>query len=222
MLAVGVLQHCIAGTRVVVPAPVRLQVHRAQFPLAKRVVDAGGKPPVLFFHADLEPELDQDDATIDDFPLNSRAQLQKTLAYLFVHETHDTFDAGAVVPAAVEDHDFAGGGEVLDETLNVQLRLLTLRWRRQRDDAKGACAYTFCYGLDGAALAGRISAFKHEDDLQPFGFHPFLQMAKLDLELPKLLVVELPLHLAVGILVALALGHETCLGLASIVAIGTD
>src|SRR4029077_5356590 len=110
MLAVGVLQHRIAGARVVVPTPVRLQVHWAQLPLAKRVEDAGGKPPILLFHADLEPELDQDDATIDDFPFDSRAQLQKALAYLLVHETHDAFDAGAVVPAAVEDHDFAGGG----------------------------------------------------------------------------------------------------------------
>ena len=78
---------------------------------------------------------------------------------------------------------------MLDETLNVQLRLLTLRWRRQRDDAKGARTHTFCYGLDGAALARRVTSFKHDDDLQPFGFHPFLQMAELDLKLPKLLFV---------------------------------
>src|SRR5262249_32426258 len=157
MLAVGVLQHCIAGTRVVVPAPIRLQIHRAQFPLAKRVVDARGKPSVLFFHADLEPELDQDDATIDDFSFNRRAQLQKMLRYLLVHETHDAFDARAVVPAAVEDHDFAAGGEVLDEALNVQLRLLTIRWRRQRDDAQGARPHTLFYGLDGAALSPPIT-----------------------------------------------------------------
>jgi hypothetical protein len=48
-------------------------------------------------------------------------------------------------------------------------------------------------------------------------------MAKLDLKLSKLLFIELPLHLAVGFLVALALGHaELPSASPSIVGMGTD
>src|SRR5262245_31278071 len=74
--------------------------------------------------------------------------LQKALAHLLVHEAHDAFDAGAVVPAAVEDHDFAAAGELLDVTLHVQLRLLTFRRRRQRNDAKDTRTHPFGQSLD--------------------------------------------------------------------------
>ena len=44
----------------------------------------------------------------------------------------------ARVPAAIEDHDLATGRKVLDVPLRVELGLLPLRRRRQRDDAKHA------------------------------------------------------------------------------------
>ena len=49
-------------------------------------------------------------------------------------EAHHVFDAGPVVPAAVEDHDLAGRGKVLDVALHVELRLLAVRGRGQRDE----------------------------------------------------------------------------------------
>jgi hypothetical protein len=52
-----------------------------------------------------------------------------------VDEVHDAFDAGAVVPAAVENDDLAGRGELLDVTLGEHLRFLALRRRGQRDHA---------------------------------------------------------------------------------------
>jgi len=55
-----------------------------------------------------------------------------------VNKTHDAFNASAVVPAAVEDRDFAGGWEVLDEAASLadvgvidgSILLLTFRRRR--------------------------------------------------------------------------------------------
>ena len=55
-------------------------------------------------------------------------------------EAHDVFDAGAVVPAAVEDHDLAAGRKVLDVALHVHLALLAVGRRRQRHDAEDARA----------------------------------------------------------------------------------
>ena len=51
-------------------------------------------------------------------------------------ETHDPLDAGAVVPAAVEDHDLATRREVRQVALDVHLRLLALGRRRERHDAE--------------------------------------------------------------------------------------
>jgi hypothetical protein len=41
-------------------------------------------------------------------------------------KTHDALDAGAVVPGAVEQDDFAAGGQVGRVTLKVPLRALAL------------------------------------------------------------------------------------------------
>ena len=52
-------QHLVPGAREVVPAPVRLEVHRAQLPYFAAVVDTRFKTPSLLFLTDLEPILNQ-------------------------------------------------------------------------------------------------------------------------------------------------------------------
>ena len=83
-----------------------------------------------------------------------------------VNVSHNAFDAGAVVPAAVEDHDFAGRGEMLDVTLEEHLCLFAVRRRRKRHHTKDAGANPFGQRLDCAALAGSIAPLEHYDDLQ--------------------------------------------------------
>ena len=72
---------------------------------------------------DLQPDLDQRDAAIDDVFLDLRAELQETLMLLLGAKSHDVFDAGAVVPAAIEDDDLAGRRKLLDIALHEHLRL---------------------------------------------------------------------------------------------------
>jgi hypothetical protein len=109
-------------------------------------------------------------------------------------EAHDVFDAGAVVPAAVKDDDFAGCRKMLDIPLHEHLCLLAIGRRRQRDNPEHARAHPLGDGLDGTALAGRVAALEYDDDPQPFLFHPVLQAAKLNLQLAQLLLVGLSLH----------------------------
>ena len=59
-----------------------------------------------------------------------RRQLQEFLVFLRRAEAHDVLDAGAIVPAAVEDHDLAGRGEPLQIALDVELALLAVGGRR--------------------------------------------------------------------------------------------
>src|ERR1700716_2271919 len=111
VIGVGMLEHHVARPRVVVPAPVGLDVHGAQLPLADRIVDSRLEAFLLLLLADLQPDLDEPDAAVDDELLDERTELKKALVLLGRAEAHDVFDAGPVVPAPVEDHDLATGGK---------------------------------------------------------------------------------------------------------------
>ena len=127
----------------------------------------------------------------------SGQRLEKALHLLGARKSHDVFNARPVVPAPVENDDFAGGGKTLDVALDIHLRFFTIGRRRQRHKPKDARAHSLSYGFDRAALAGGVAAFEQNDDALPLRFHPILHVTKLDLELAQLLFVELSLHLAV-------------------------
>ena len=69
--------------------------------------------------------------------LEQRAEAQELFVLVVGAVAHHVLDAGAVVPAAVEQHDLAGGGQMRDVALEVPLRALALAGRGDRDDAAG-------------------------------------------------------------------------------------
>src|SRR3982074_2545950 len=138
------------------------------------------EPSLLLLLTDFQPDLDQDDAPIGGIFLDLRAKLEKPAMLLVAAEAHDVFDAGAIIPAAVEDHDLPGRRESLDIPLHEQLGPFPIGRRRQRHDAKDARAHPFGDGLDGAALARGIAALEHDDDPRDFGLDPSLQEETLD------------------------------------------
>jgi hypothetical protein len=107
-------------------------------------------------------------------------------------EAHHIFDAGAVVPAAVEDHDLAGGRKVLHVALHVHLRLLAVGRRGQGGttrNTRGLTRSVIALIVPPLPAASRPSKTM---TLQLVRLHPFLEVAKLDLER---LAVAVP-HLA--------------------------
>jgi hypothetical protein len=70
-------------------------------------------------------------------------------------------------------------GEVLHVALHVHLRLLAVRRRRQRDDAKHARAHALGDRADRAALAAAVATLKDDDDAQPVCFTSIQQPAQL-------------------------------------------
>jgi hypothetical protein len=86
-------------------------------------------------------------------------------------------------------------GKMLHAVLHEHLRLLAIRRRGERHDAEHARADFLGDRLDRAALAGGIPAFEQDDDPKFLFLHLFLQMAYLNLKLPQLLLVILPLQL---------------------------
>ena len=125
------------------------------------------QPPGLLVGADLEPVLDQDDAGVDHRLLDGRAPARGTGSpALGRAEAHHPLDAGAVVPAAVEDDHLAGRREVRHVALDVHLGLLPLGRRGQRHDPEHPGAHPLDDPLDRAALAGGVPALEHDADLR--------------------------------------------------------
>src|SRR6516164_4060003 len=152
----GGLQHDIASFRVFVPALIGFEIHRAELPLPQRIVNARQEAAFLLVLSDFEPEFDQHNSAVDDVLLDLRTHDQKLPMLLFGSKTHDVLDAGAVVPTAVEDDDFAGGGKMRDVALEEDLRSFAIGGCRQRNHAEYAWADPAGDRLDGAALAGRV------------------------------------------------------------------
>ena len=113
----GRLEHQVAGPRIVVPPSIRLRIHRAQLPLPQRIVNSCLEAALLLVHPDLEPKLDQDDATLDDVFLHLGTERKESLVLGRRTETHHIFHAGAIVPAPVEDHDFTCSRKMLHVAL---------------------------------------------------------------------------------------------------------
>ncbi len=118
-------------------------------------------------------------------------------------EAHHALDAGAVVPAAVEDHDLAARREVLACSAGCTSEVFSRSdGGGERDDAKHARADALRDRLDEPALAGGIAPLEHDDDALAGMLDPLLQVAELDLQLGELLFVDLALQLLVP-------GHRT-------------
>src|SRR5258708_15768553 len=194
VICVGIVEHQFARPRVVVPASVGFDVHRAQLPLANRIVNARLEALLLLLLADLEPDLDEPGSVLDEELLDDRTEFKKALVLLGRAEAHDVFDPGAVVPAPVEDHDLAAGRKALDIALHVHLGLLPIGRRGQRHDAEDARADPLGDGLDRAALARRVTTFEHDDDPLAGSLDPVLKAAEILLKFAELLLVGLALH----------------------------
>src|SRR5262245_60065847 len=79
---IGGLEHEIARALVIKLLTARRQIHGAEFPLAERIGDARLEAAFLFLIADLQPEFDEDDATVHDVMFDVRTALQKNAMLL--------------------------------------------------------------------------------------------------------------------------------------------
>ena len=189
-VGVGVDEHLVLGAREVdEPAP-RLDVHAAQLPAARRVVQSRLEASLLLLVADREPVLEEHDAVLDEHPLELRALAQEPAVLVGGAEAHHLLDAGAVVPAAVEENDLAGGGKLGDVALEVPLRLLALGRRRQGRDPAVARVEPLLDALDRAALARRVPALEDDGDARARLADPVEHQRELDLQPLQLPLVD--------------------------------
>src|SRR5262245_25589974 len=125
---VSCIEHLVAGAGVLEPMASRGKIHRTQLPLTQWIIDARLESALLLFIARLEPDFDQFDSAINDVSLRFGTILQKRLILFLGAEAHDMLHSGAVVPTAIENHDFSRRRKMLHVALHIHLRFLAIRW----------------------------------------------------------------------------------------------
>jgi len=114
--------------------------------------------------------------------------------FVAVAKAHDPLDAGPVVPGAVEKDDFAARRQVVDVTLEIPLAAFRLGRFLERHDARAPGVQVLHETLDGAALAGGVTALEQRHDALPRFLDPALHLQEFDLELLFMDVVGLTGH----------------------------
>ncbi len=122
---------------------------------------------------------------------NCGTEAQELLVLLFAAEAHHVLDAGAVVPAAVEQDDLAGRGQARRRSGRSTTRPLPLGRRREGRHAAGPRVQELDDPLDHPVLAGRVAALEHHDELAGVGDDPLLHVDELGLQAQHLLLVAL-------------------------------
>ena len=141
-----------------------------------------GEAFFLLFLVDAEPVLEQDQAVIGDQPFEHRAVLQELLVLGRGAETHDRLDTGAVVPATIEQDQFAGTGQMARVALEVPLAALVFIGFRQRHGPDVAIVQRRLDGLDHTALAGGIAPLEDHGHALVVGNDPVLQLDQLGVQ----------------------------------------
>src|SRR5215470_8968074 len=95
---------------------------------------------------------------------------------LFGTESHDLFDAGAVIPRTVEKDNFSRRRQMCGVTLEIPFSSLALGRDRKRDDSRGAGIQVFHETLYRTALACRVTTLKDHYNAAARILDPVLQL----------------------------------------------
>src|SRR5262249_61004495 len=144
----------------------------------------GLEAALLFRRADLKPILEEDNTGVDHGLLDVRGNGEKAFGFIFGAKAHNALDSGAIVPAAVEDHDLSAGRQMGQIALNVHLGFFAIGWGGEGDHPEYPWTDPLRDRLDDAALARAISTFKNDANLLAPGPAPFLKLNNLSLHPP--------------------------------------
>ena len=172
------------------------QIHWTQFPSSHWVFNTSEKPLVLFRFADFKPVLNKDDAIILQQGLKRGTHSEELGVLLVTAKTHYVLNERTVIPAAIENYDFAGRRHFLDVSLCVQLRFFTLGRRRQCDVTKYTWTDALHQAMDHSALTRGIPPLEHDRELRSASSDPLLHPYQPGLKLAQFPRVGLVRELA--------------------------
>jgi hypothetical protein len=171
--------------------------------LLERIVDAHEEAKLLLLVGDREPVFQQDGSRSHQHALEFGDGMEEFLVLVFRAESHHPLDAGAVVPAAIEQHDLSAGRQVRHVALEVPLGAFALARSGQSSDTAYPRIEALRDSLDDPALPRRVAPLEDDHDLALIVLNPILQLHQLALQAKQLLEVDVTLE---GLLLAM-LGH---------------
>ena len=146
-----------------------------QLPALQRIGPSFLEPAELLVVADVQPELHDDHALEHERALELHDLLVGPPPLLGRGVALEPLDQHPPVPAPVEHGHAAEPGELAVEPPEEVMALLVERRRRERGDTVVAGVEALDELADGAALAGRIGSFEH--DQQPWPELPVAELA---------------------------------------------
>src|SRR5471032_152220 len=144
------LQHNFLRLSVILPALTAFQIHRAQLPLFKGIMDSRQKTRLLFLIGNRKPIFNNLNATARQHFFELGYAAKKLLILSVTAKTHHFFYPGAVIPTAIKQHHFSRCRQVRYIALEIPLRAFTIVRRWQRRHPAGAWIQALSDTLDHA------------------------------------------------------------------------
>src|ERR1051326_3756541 len=159
----GAAEHFVARLAIGFPFLLRRFVDRRDLPLLERIIAAGLQPLFLLALGNVEIIFADLHVVPRQHLLERNDRLEEFLRFFIGAEAHDALDAGAVVPRAVEHHEFLSRWQERNEALEVPLRFFPAGGLAWRMHASFPWAHVLGQTLDGPVLAGGVAAFRSEE-----------------------------------------------------------
>src|SRR5471030_2683951 len=167
-------QHHFFRLGIILPTLTAFQIHGAQLPLLKWVVDARQKTRFLFLIGDREPIFDDLNPTACQHFFELWHAAEKLFILSVTTKAHHFFYPGAVVPTAVKQHHFSCRRQMRYVALEIPLSTLTIVRCRQRRNPASAWIQALSDPLDHATFTSGVTAFKHNDQSMTGSHDPVL------------------------------------------------
>lgn len=189
----GAVEHVVRRRDILRPPLVIADVVDGQLPALVRVDEALGEAPQLLFRRDVEKDLHQRHAVIDQLALELVDLAVGARPFGRRGDALDPLDEDASVPRPVEDRERAGLGQARPETVEVVTALLFGRRGPDRPDAYAARVETLHQASNRTALACRIPALEDDHRAPLLVIVGLLDRQQLELQLlePPLIVLAI-------------------------------
>ena len=153
--------------------------------MLQRILASVIQPSFLFFLTNIQIVFKQLDSGLGEHVFEFRHHLHEFLVLLVGAEAHHTLDAGAVVPASVEENELLRGWQMWDVALEVPAAMLPIGRLSEGHYARLPRTQVPDDPLDHTVLPRSVPAFDQDEDLIVAADEMLLKLDKLDLKCVK-------------------------------------